>query len=86
MAGAGGARPASRSVSGLAAIWPELEAVVSPENFGRKPVFLAHEDGGTTAEVVAAAGGGAGGQGPGRLRGFEGSELDIVMELLEEVH
>lgn len=57
--------------------------MVSPENLGWKPVFLAQEDGG------AAAGSGAGGQGPGRGRGrgcFAGLEVDIGEKVLEEVH
>lgn len=51
--------------------WPEAEAVVSPENLGRKPVRLAQVEGGNAGDS------GAGGGGPGLGPGF-GSELDII--------
>ena len=51
--------------------WPEWEAVVSPENLGRKPVRLAQVEGGIGEDS------GAGGHGPGLGPGF-GSELDII--------
>lgn len=81
--GGGGRRggwPASRSgrVSGCEALaeagdgsWPEWEAVVSPENLGRKPVRLAQVEGGTGEDS------GAGSNGPGLGPGF-GSELDMI--------
>lgn len=51
-------------------IWPESVALVSPENLGRKPVFLAQEEGGNGEDS------GTGGHGPGRGRVL-GSEFDI---------
>jgi len=62
-------RPASRSTLGVGmVIGPESVALVSPENFGLKPVFLAQEEGGI--------GLGSGGDGAIRLR-LLGSELDM---------
>jgi len=62
-------RPASRStLGGGMVIRPESVALVSPENFGLKPVFLAQEEGGI--------GLGSGGDGAMRLR-LLGSELDM---------
>lgn len=51
-------------------IGPESVALVSPENLGLKPVFLAQEEGGI--------GFGSGGDGARRLR-LLGSELDMFV-------